>query len=190
MKAFKLGVSVLFIIFMVACNTDNELKNSENQNLYTFDRTKISLNGNNSIFVTTDNTYADFKHNKVYVGNNVTIENNIVTSTNKTNLWFVPFDKNDEPIILSRGDDSENGNNSGFDPGDITISCDCSSGSVGSCTVEETNNGGSVTFTCSDACTNGCNMSVEVEKSAFTFDVLNGIFISSKDINFNNKKYK
>jgi hypothetical protein len=129
--------------------------------------------------VNTANINLDFKNTNLFLHKNVEIINGLISSKNNLNLWYIPFDKNEEPILIAKMQE----------PGDITISCDCSVVQVSTCDVNEETNGGTTTFTCTGGCSGGsCDMTVTVE--ARIINISTGIITSSNEIIFNNKKYK
>lgn len=184
----KKSLLLPMIAAFVFLGCEQEKVQNHPENAFQLDKTEILFDENITI-VKTQNLYTDFIANKLFVGENVSIENGIVQSKIDGNLWFVPFDKNGDPILIGATSNI-------IDP--IVISCDCAHGTINLCNVaDQENPDGTTTFTCNGGCVkiddgvSNCSMSVTVGRpgKSFSVDILNGIIISSESIEFNDKIY-
>lgn len=173
---FKL-FSILAIIIISSCESDSEIINNST---FDYSKTQISINNKNTIVVTENTTY-DFNDSTIFLSKGIEIIDDKIVTEKNSNLWFIPFDKNEKPILMRTSFMHES---------DVTISCDCPSGGIGGCDVEGTNNGGSTTYRCDGGCTNGsCEMTVTI-KHIDAFKISTGMFISSDEVIFNGNVYK
>gem|GEM_PF-3841365 len=89
--------------------------------------------------------------------------------TTNSNIWFVPFNNDELPVLLgSKKADPE-----------INVSCDCSQGTIGGCSDPEEGTPG----TCDQTTT------VTQGKLSSPLNIFNGIIISSNSVQFNGKMY-
>lgn len=182
MRKTNLGIAIAIItgaLFVYSCQ-DERL---EPQQIFKHDKTEIVLK-ESSLVVSTNNLGSDFAQSEIFVHESVEFVNGEFQSKNNENIWFIPFDKYDNPILLSRM--AENG---------ITIYCDCSSGTIGVCERNETTNNGVTTIKCVGACagidhnsSGTCDMTITIGPNKTM--LYNGAIVSSENIIFNNVKYE
>ncbi|WP_418512724.1 hypothetical protein [Corallibacter sp.] len=190
----KLKFSTFFLVvslFSLSCENDNSIEIVK-ENSFNYGKTEVFLDQEKAI-VNTGNIISDFVNNEIFISDNVYIKDGIINTKSRNKLWFIPFDKNMEPILMNKTDGGGVG-----DP-TIEISCDCSSGTVGDCDTNETSTSSGSQIKCTGGCVNPqqpdvsgtCDMTVNIitGRKSFSFDAVNGIIISSKKIVFNNKLY-
>ncbi len=183
----------MFAMTLVGCEQNKDLETIKQS--FNFDKTEIIF-GENTTYVDTKNHYSDFSSNELIIGENITVTTNgYLQSLNDKNLWFLPFDEDEEPILLSRRGDV--GPNIIDNP--PVINCNCPESTLNIChTTSQGNPDGSITITCDGFCfnlstetTSKCDMSITYPASGkeTSTSILMGMIVSSNEISFNNKIY-
>lgn len=193
MKKVKLLFLATLFVFITSC--EKESSHSTDNNTFVYDKTSILFDTKKTV-VNTENSYSDFSYNMLLINENVEISDDFIKSKINENLWFVPFDKNEKPILLNEHQ------NTVKSFGDIHISCYCGmEAAISTCDPEGTSNGGTTTYVCVGGCINPitgedageCKMKVVIkERSGILSDVsiFNGIIISAKKVAFNGIVYQ
>lgn len=192
MKKILLIILATFFIFLTSCEKESSSVNINDA--FVYGKTSIIFDDIRA-HVNTENTYSDFLHNTLLISEKIEVIDGYIKSKIDENLWFVPFDKNDVPILLNQKSNVLKSN------GGITISCNCVQGSINLCSVESSTNGNVTTFECEGTCTSpstgnsvgDCRMLVAIENKVGALsevDILNGIILTSKELVFNGVMYK
>ena len=137
------------------------------------------------------------KFNTLYLSKNVSLSNNNLISLIDEKVWFIPYDNDIEPKVLI---DNINNNSQKYREPEVSISCDCSTGTIGTCDTNSETEGETETITCEGSCVNlenenpgECKMKVVItnpglKKIEMTLGA--GIIVSSKSIKIDNKIYQ
>lgn len=139
--------------------------------------------------IETDNILSDFKSDQMFFGRGIIVENNKIKANKDDKIWYIPFDKNAEPILINQ----QKTDGSIGDP-TISIDCYCTGANQIDCDIH-----GTTTMTCEGSCTNindteiqgTCKMKVTVSErnGQKQIKVSSGIIVTSKSVKFNSRIY-
>jgi len=180
MKKIAINTSLILLILIVISTLSHcKTEELDKKTYFNIKNTEITIS-NKSTIVNTTNT--DFPNCKLYISRDIKIINKKIISKKDQKIWYIPFNKNEKPILLTKAPDDE-----------VTIRCDCKPLSPGSCDVKETHNNSnnSSEFECEGGCLNDsvCKMTVIVKSKSKEINISSGIIIASEKVLFNNKEY-
>jgi hypothetical protein len=173
------------MLLIIGCQTD--VINDNEVVSFKINKAEITLN-NDVAIIKTENKSIDFENNTIHSSENIYFENGKIKSTTNSNIWFVPFNKDELPVLLgSKKADPE-----------INVSCDCSQGTIGNCDVSSQTTGNTTTFKCRGGCSDPeegtpgtCDQTTTVTQGKLSspLDIFNSIIISSNSVQFNGNMY-
>ena len=180
---------MLATLVLGSCESETSVDSPEKTE-FNYSKTYIALD-DNIVTVNTENVLSDFKSKEIFLSNNVKIQNSMITAEEFTSIWFIPFNKDENPYLLRGPADP--------DPS-VEITCECPNGGLNVCDVHETPLGdGRSKFSCVGMCvdledprfsTGACTMGVIIGKASINgVSFSTGMIVASKEIIFNGRNY-